>query len=671
MGILFYFLSKPCANTLKAFFLRLAMLLTALAPALGTAAQVDAEQVMNIGRNVLSMDDYMLSIQYFNQAIKAKPYLSEPYYLRAMAKLSLDDYAGAEEDCSLAIERNKFKTETYKLRGFARQALGKDSLAIEDYDIGLQYNPQDKYFLFYKAVAQTELKRFEGADSTFSSLLRLYPRFEDGYTARGRLRMLEGDTLSALSDIGRAIELSSTSIQPYLLRADIEVHRKDWNGALSDMNEAIRLKPREADYYLNRAFIRYNIDDYFGAMSDYNYTLELEPYNSAALFNRALLRYEVKDLDRAATDLQTVLEIDPDNFHAQYNLGLVNLERGKYREALKNFDVINKRYPRFHPAFYARAEAFRLMGNMKAAMQNAHIGDELVRAYVTNPEKNPLDRPTIQAGTANNGDMAHENETEEEVMDRFNQLVTVGSTSDTQLSYNDRIKGRVQDRDIAVSPESSYMLSYIDTPITLKATSNYFRELDDFNRQRYIGQKLYLTPSDGEISTENYDALFVLADYYTQQTKESERAADWLALGVARAQLKDFDASIHALDKAIELYPGFAMAHLERAYARQASDDPKLAAMAIADYDEALRLNPRLVYAWFNKGNIYYNSGDYTSALRCYSEALEIDPLFASALFNRGITYLRMGNKQQAFADLSKAGELGVLPSYNLLKRMK
>lgn len=639
--------------------------------ALSAAAQIDAEQVMNIGRNVLSMDDYMLSIQYFNQAIKAKPYMAEPYYLRAMAKLSLDDYAGAEEDCTLSLERNKFRTETYKLRGFARQAQGKDSLAVEDYDIGLGYNPQDKYFLFYKAVAETDLKRYTDADSTFASLLRLYPRFGDGYTARGRLRALEGDTVAALSDISRAVELSATALQPYLLRADIEVRQQNWEGALKDMDEAIRLKPHEADYYLNRAFIRYNLDDYFGAMSDYNYTLELEPYNSAALFNRALLRYEVKDLDRAASDLQGVLKIAPDNFHAQYNLGLVNLERGKYREALANFEVINKRYPRFHPAYYARAEAFRLMGNMKAALQNAHVGDELVRAYVTNPGKNPLDRPAIQAGTANNGDIARENETEVEVMNRFNQLVTVGAASDTQLAYNDRIKGRVQDRDITVEIEPAFMISYIDSPVTLKSTSNYFRELDEFNRQRYIGQKLYLTPAGGEISADNYEALFTLADYYEAQSRDSQRAADWLALGVARLQLKDFEAAIHALDKALELYPDFAMAHLERAYARQASGDPKFVAMALTDYDEALRLNPRLVYAWFNKGNLYYASGDLTSALRCYSEALEGDPQLAPALFNRGITYLRMGNKQAAFADLSKAGELGVLPSYNLLKRMK
>ena len=54
-------------------------------------AQVNAEQVLAIGKNVLSMEDYMLSIQYFNQAIKAKPYLSEPYFFRGLAKLYLED----------------------------------------------------------------------------------------------------------------------------------------------------------------------------------------------------------------------------------------------------------------------------------------------------------------------------------------------------------------------------------------------------------------------------------------------------------------------------------------------------------------------------------------------------------------------------------------------------
>ncbi len=56
-----------------------------------TQAQLNTERVMNIGRNALYFEDYILSIQYFNQVIKVKPYMAEPYFYRAAAKLSLED----------------------------------------------------------------------------------------------------------------------------------------------------------------------------------------------------------------------------------------------------------------------------------------------------------------------------------------------------------------------------------------------------------------------------------------------------------------------------------------------------------------------------------------------------------------------------------------------------
>lgn len=640
-------------------------------------AQVDAEQVLNIGRNVLSMDDYMLAIQYFNQAIKAKPYLSDPYFFRALAKLELEDYKGAEEDCTLAIERNKFKPESYKLRGFARQYLGKDSLAIKDYDIGLQYNPQDRYFLYYKSVAQTQLKKYAEADSTFRTLLRLYPKFGDAHAAYGQMMVQRGDTAQALEEISKAVELTTGNIQPYLLRAEIAVRQKRWSEAVGDMDEAIRLKPHEADLYVNRAFVRYNLDDYFGAMADYNYALDLDAYNYSALFNRALLRYEVKDLNRAATDFEGVLRMQPDNFHALYNLGLVNLERHKYHAALDNFNRIARRYPRFYPALYARAECLRSLGDMRGAIASAHAADELIRGYVKNPVRNPLDRPAIQVGEANtrgNGSSPDPDTPEDEnaVMERFNQLVTIGSASSAQLSYNDRIKGKVQDRDISVEPEPSYALSFNPTPESLKASSNYFRELDDFNQRGYIPEKIYVTAGAAAGGEGEYEKIFALADYYEKRVKESgARSADWLALGIARTMLKDYEAAVRAFSKCLELTPDLTTAMMGRAYAEQHLESVRDKQAAIADYDRALEKDPSLTYAWYNKGNILYGLGDYTSAIECNAKAIAADPSFGEAYFNRGIAYLRMGNRRLAFADLSKAGELGIIPSYNLLKRMK
>ncbi len=659
-------------------------------------SQVNAEQVMNIGRNVLSMDDYMLAIHYFNQAIKAKPYLSDPYFFRAIAKLSLDDYKGAEEDCSLALERNKFKTEAYKVRGFARQCLGLDSLAITDYDIGLSYNPIDKYFLFYKAVAQTELKKYDQADSTFSTLLKQYPRFEEGFAARGRLKIERGDTLGALADLDKATDISKSLINPYLMKAEIAWKRKDWEEAGKNMDAAVRLRPEVADLYVNRAFIRYNSDDFFGAMSDYNYALELEPANTSALFNRALLRYEVRDLTRAEEDLSSVLRLDPKNFHALYNRGLIRLELKKYKEAISDFSDISRKYPKFYPVYYAMAEARRDMGDMRQAMQLVHHADELIKKYVSNPEKNALDRPTIAAAETKDarGRDSNEEESEIEVMEKFNRLVTVSNAVESQLSYNEKIKGRVQDRNVQVEAEPLYALSFTPAPITLRSVSNYFRELDDLNQQHYVNRQFYLNPGTPSSGDESSTAqLFKYAeDLESVISSGRARPIDYLALGITYSMLKNYPEAIDRLSRAITIDPRFTVAYMARAFARYANANaplvseakpsgeqslpeikPQLSAIqsAISDLDQALSLNPRLVFAWFNKGVIFYEAGDFTSAIQCFNEALKTDPEFGQAYFNRGLSYLRSGNKNQAFADLSKAGELGVLASYNILKRMK
>jgi len=146
---------------IKTKYHRLLMLLSLLAATVASQAQINTDQVVNIGRNALYFEDYILAIQYFNQAIKAKPFLAEPYFYRSVAKISLEDYQGAEQDAGLAIERNPFIVDAYQVRGVSRQNLGDFKGAVEDYDAGLNLMPEDKNLLLNRAVCQTALKNYD------------------------------------------------------------------------------------------------------------------------------------------------------------------------------------------------------------------------------------------------------------------------------------------------------------------------------------------------------------------------------------------------------------------------------------------------------------------------------------------------------------------------------
>ncbi|MBQ3576154.1 MAG: tetratricopeptide repeat protein, partial [Coprobacter sp.] len=172
---------------------------TMLVLTLPVTAQLNTDRVMNIGRNALYFEDYILAIQYFNQVIKVKPYMAEPYFLRGAAKLSLEDYKGAEEDCSICIDYNPFIIGAYHVRGVARQNLGNDKGAIEDYNKALEYMPEDKIFLLNKAIAQAEEKQYTQADSTYAKLIELHPNYYNAYMSRSQYRVQNSDTLGALA----------------------------------------------------------------------------------------------------------------------------------------------------------------------------------------------------------------------------------------------------------------------------------------------------------------------------------------------------------------------------------------------------------------------------------------------------------------------------------------
>lgn len=60
---------------------------------------------------------------------------------------------------------------------------------------------------------------------------------------------------------------------------------------------------------------------------------------------------------------------------------------------------------------------------------------------------------------------------------------------------------------------------------------------------------------------------------------------------------------------------------------------------------------------------------DYRAALVDYDKAISLNKDFAEAYYNRGLTHLFLGNNKQGIADLSKAGELGIVSAYNVIKR--
>jgi tetratricopeptide (TPR) repeat protein len=93
-----------------------------------------------------------------------------------------------------------------------------------------------------------------------------------------------------------------------------------------------------------------------------------------------------------------------------------------------------------------------------------------------------------------------------------------------------------------------------------------------------------------------------------------------------------------------------------KAYLRQLDYDS-----AIADFTQAIILNPQYAEAYSHRGTAYAYNGVPDSAINDANRAIEIDPQYAPAYNTRGLAYYSMGNVERAFLDFDQAISLDPL----------
>lgn len=74
---------------------------------------------------------------------------------------------------------------------------------------------------------------------------------------------------------------------------------------------------------------------------------------------------------------------------------------------------------------------------------------------------------------------------------------------------------------------------------------------------------------------------------------------------------------------------------------------------AIADYSEAIRINPKYALPYNNRGNAYRSKGDNDRAITDLDQAIRLDPEYGYAYANRGITYEKLADVDRARADFN------------------
>jgi tetratricopeptide (TPR) repeat protein len=188
--------------------------------------------------------------------------------------------------------------------------------------------------------------------------------------------------------------------------------------------------------------------------------------------------------------------------------------------------------------------------------------------------------------------------------------------------------------------------------------------------------------------------LLIAATVFAQTT-----AKDYTQRGRELLEKREYVEALVNLNRAIEIDPSYSSAYYLRGNIKDNFEDRH---GAMKDYNLAIEKNPKFADALFARGNVkmklqdYYGAvDDYTAAitinenyveayfsrgkakqfLQAYQDAIndcskiiQINPKNADAYSMRGILRIEFGDTKNGCLDLSKAGELGDLKAYELIK---
>ena len=659
-------------------------LLIALTPHLGVRAQYNVDRLLIGGRIALHYEDYVLSIQYFNQAINQKPYLWEPWQLRSIAKYYLDDWHGAYADASKAIELNPYVTELYDLRGITAIKQSLYDEAIKDYTKAIQQQPTNWNYWYNRAVCYLEKAAYDTASVQLDTIMAKWPKKAEPLLMKAEICLHQKDTTTAETWVNNSIKLDKYNTEAWRMSGMLALRRNDWQAADTTLSKALHLRPKDTGCYINRALARLRLNNLRGAMDDYNSALEFDPNNFLAHYNRGLLRQNLGDDNRAIEDFDFVLKLEPTNVMALFNRATLLDRTGDLRSAIRDYTKVIDVFPNFWTGLQFRAACYRKLGmTAKAEMDEFRI----MKAQMDKHQgvQRRWGKAKLNA-MRSLGDIDPE---------KYDQLVVDENVTE-EHKYESAYRGKVQNQ-----RPGTHLLPYLAVIVQYDAA----RQLTSVPYDSQTGETVSALSSIQPIKGSRFTLgignvgngvgieLLTLVDIITEKINTEHDSQEtlsqlYLLRAVCNASAQDYQSAVSDLDQHLKTSPSDATALWMRAvctamvadYERTATTkaqppslvsltDKQLQTASITtDFKNALQQAPDNALILYSYATYLAKQGKSGEAIDLYTKLIQHNPTMAQAYFNRALLLLPT-DQLAAEADLSKAGELGIYNAYSILKQ--
>ncbi|MGM0408827.1 MAG: tetratricopeptide repeat protein [Bacteroidota bacterium] len=215
----------------------------------------DLESLVNLGNDLIKLNDYKAAFEKFEDALNSLPTYAPALDGKARVLILQENYKQAEKTIDKAIEYNSDYAPFYLTRGKAYFHRGKYKDALKDFNIGMDLIPgQDN--------KQLESEFYVNRGATHQKLLN----FDQ-----------------ALEDYSKTIQINPDNPNVYLYRGSLYYQNSDFNEAIDDFSKVINIDPQNPYAFYNRGMVYLKLQEDDKSCDDFHRACELGNTNACKM----------------------------------------------------------------------------------------------------------------------------------------------------------------------------------------------------------------------------------------------------------------------------------------------------------------------------------------------------------------------------------------------------
>jgi len=603
------------------------------------------------GEYEFSRGRYVSAIELLNKAIKTNQSNGRAYFFRGISKNELGDLSGVESDLTNAIKLNPKNHEAFLYRGVARSRSFRFKEAFEDFNQAVELDETDYRIYANRALASLHLERYVDVISDCNRVLDLKQDSSLAYMIRGEARAGLEMYRVAIQDFNRAIEIDTLSVQAILHRGIARAKLKEHDLAISDFNRALQMDTSNVLPMYHRGVAHAEMGHNHRALLDFDEVINRYPDNAAVCFNRAMLKQRMNRNTEALADFSQVIRLNPKNILGYFDRGNLKYNMGDKKGALADYDKAIILFPEFLQAHENRSNIYRQLGNRQEYQKAIQEIKRIKLALATGDENL-----------------------------KYRQLIKLMKLTELKGEFEPQEKhiGKIQYRKVDVRLLPIYrMTPFPDLNTDIRMYDGYGRPHYDMGIITLIGKQ--------EAASE----ALITAKLAVAAKPNRAVIAHHFRGGLYLAMIERYTEAYARFDKVLRADSNHVVTYFARAIFRQTQlnhqqETPhtnaiitanysdslvSFAALSEADYRKVIALDKDMTYAYFNLGHLLSSTEKYEEAVAQFSLAINSSEDFIEAYYNRGLVRILLGETTTGCADMSRAGELGMTESYNIIKR--